>query len=71
LIGQVVRKERLGAATSTFSLAFGVGSLIGPSLSGLAMAHLDPRWLLYLPALLSGVFALLIIGLYRKSAARI
>jgi MFS family permease len=71
LIGQIVSKERLGAATSTFSLAFGVGSLIGPSLSGLAMAHLDPKWLLYLPALLSGVFALLIIGLYRKTAARI
>ena len=71
LIGQIVRKERLGAATSTFSLAFGVGSLIGPSLSGLAMAHLDPRWLFYLPALLSGVFALLIIGLYKKTAARI
>jgi MFS transporter, DHA1 family, multidrug resistance protein len=71
LIGQVVRKERLGAATSTFSLAFGIGSLIGPSLSGLAMTHFDnPRWLLYLPALLSGVFALTIIGLYRKTVAR-
>lgn len=71
LIGQIVRKERLGAATSTFSLAFGVGSLIGPSLSGLAMAHLDPRWLLYLPTLLCGVFALAIIGLYKKTAARL
>jgi MFS family permease len=72
LIGQIVRKERLGAATSTFSLAFGVGSLIGPSVSGLAMTRFDnPKWLLYLPALLCGVFALAIIGLYRKTAARI
>lgn len=72
LIGQIVKKERLGAATSTFSLAFGVGSLIGPSVSGLAMTHFDnPKWLLYLPALLSGVFALAIIGLYRKTAGRI
>jgi MFS family permease len=71
LIGQAVRKERLGAATSTFSLAFGIGSLIGPSVSGLAMAHLDPKWLLYLPALLCGAFAVAIIGLYGKTAARI
>ena len=56
LIGQVVRKERLGAATSTFSLAFGIGSLMGPSASGLAMTHFEnPKWLLYLPALLCGV----------------
>jgi len=69
LIGQVVRKERLGAATSAFSLAFGIGSLIGPSLSGLAMTQLDnPKWLLYLPALLCGVFAVVIIALYRKTA---
>ena len=69
LIGQNVRKERLGAATSTFSLAFGIGSLIGPSLSGFAMTEFDnPKWLLYLPAFLSAVFALIIIVLYRKTA---
>ncbi len=72
LIGHIVRKERLGAATSTFSLAFGVGSLIGPSVSGLAMTHFDnPKWLLYLPTLLCAVFALEIIGLYRRTAARL
>jgi MFS family permease len=71
LLGQIVKKTRLGAATSTFSLAFGVGSLIGPSVSGLAMTHLDnPKWLLYLPALLSAAFAVTIIGLYKKTAAR-
>ena len=71
LIGQIVRKERLGAATSTFSLAFGVGSLIGPAVSGLAMTEFDnPKWLLYLPALLSGVFAVAIVALYKKTAAR-
>jgi MFS family permease len=72
LIGQVVKKERLGAATSTFSLAFGIGSLIGPSASGLAMTHFDnPKWLLYLPSLLAGVFAILIIALYKRTATRL
>lgn len=71
LLGQIVKKERLGAATSTFSLAFGVGSLIGPSVSGLAMTHFDnPKWLLYLPSLLSAAFGVTIIGLYRRTAAR-
>jgi MFS family permease len=71
LIGQIVRKERLGAATSTFSLAFGVGSLVGPSGSGLAMTEFDnPKWLLYLPAALCAVFALMTIMLYQKTTAR-
>lgn len=70
LIGDIVRKERLGAANSTFSLAFGIGSLIGPSISGLAMTHFaNPRWLFYLPSLLSIVFALEIVGLYRRTVA--
>jgi MFS family permease len=72
LIGQIVRKERLGAATSTFSLAFGVGSLVGPSVSGLAMTHLDnPKWLLYLPAALCMGFALTTVVLYGKTTARV
>jgi MFS family permease len=71
LIGEIVRKERLGAAHSTFSLAFGLGSLTGPSISGLAMTHFDnARWLFYLPALLAMVFALEIVGLYRRTAPR-
>jgi MFS family permease len=70
LIGDVVNKKRLGAANSTFSLAFGIGSLIGPSLSGLAMAHFsNPRWLFYLPSLLSAAFALVIVALYRRTTA--
>jgi MFS family permease len=71
LIGQNVRKERLGAATSTFSLAFGIGSLVGPSASGLAMTEFEnPKMLLYIPSLLSGVFAITIIALYRKTVPR-
>jgi MFS family permease len=71
LIGDIVRRERLGAAHSTFSLAFGLGSLSGPSISGLAMTHFtNPRWLFYLPSLLSAVFALEIIALYRTTAPR-
>jgi MFS family permease len=71
LIGETVRKQRLGAAHSTFSLAFGLGSLIGPSMSGLAMTHFDnPKWLFYLPSLLSAAFALEIVGLYKRTAPR-
>lgn len=64
LIGEIVRKERLGAVHSAFSLAFGLGSLIGPSLSGLAMTHLNSRWLFYLPTILSAAFTLEIVALY-------
>lgn len=71
LIGEIVRKERLGAAHSTFSLAFGLGSLTGPSISGLAMTHFEnPRWLFYLPTLLAAGFAVEIVGLYRRTAPR-
>ena len=70
MIGGIVNKSRLGAATSLFSLAFGVGSLIGPSISGLAMTHLGFRWLFYLPSILTAVFVLEMIGLYKATAAR-
>ena len=70
MIGGIVEKNRLGAATSLFSLAFGVGSLIGPSISGLAMTHLGYRWLFYLPSILTATFVLEMIGLYKVSAAR-
>ena len=71
LIGEVVNKKRLGAANSTFSLSFGIGSLIGPSVSGLAMTHFgNPRWLFYLPALLSLGFAFEIVALYRRTVAQ-
>lgn len=70
LIGDIVSRKRLGAANSTFSLAFGIGSLVGPSMSGLAMTHLaNPRWLFYLPTLLSAVFAIEIVALYRRTVA--
>ncbi|HJQ70000.1 MAG TPA: MFS transporter [Blastocatellia bacterium] len=71
MIGGLVSKERLGAATSLFSLAFGIGSLTGPGLSGLAMSELEnPKWLFYLPVLLTTVFSLVMVALYGKTAAR-
>ena len=71
MIGGLVSKERLGAANSLFSLAFGIGSLTGPALSGLAMSYFDnPKWLFYLPALLTAVFSLTLLALYGKTAAR-
>lgn len=71
LIGDIVSKQRLGKATATFSLAFGFGSLIGPSMSGFAMTYFNnSRWLFYLPSLLSAAFVLEIIVLYRKTTRR-
>src|SRR6185436_5893407 len=71
LIGDIVSKRRLGASTATFSLAFGLGSLIGPSMSGFAMTHFNnARWLFYLPSLLSAAFVLEMIILYRKTTRR-
>ena len=71
LIGDIVSKQRLGAATATFSLAFGLGSLIGPSMSGFAMTQFNnPRWLFYLPSLLSAAFVLEILVLYQKTTRR-
>src|SRR6185369_8052483 len=56
IVGSIVRRERLGAANALFSLAFGIGSLTGPAVSGLAMTHLGPRWLFYLPIILTSLF---------------
>jgi len=73
ILGGVVSIERLGAATSLFSLAFGVGSLIGPSLSGLAMVNLGNEWLFYLPSMLTAVFVIELIilnGVRPTSAPR-
>ena len=70
MIGGLVSKERLGAANSLFSLAFGTGSLIGPAVSGLAMTHLGDGWLFYLPSILCGAFTVELILLYRRTAPR-
>lgn len=70
MIGGIMKKERLGAATSLFSLAFGVGSLLGPSISGLAMTHLGYRWLFYLPSILTVAFVIEMLGFYKQIALR-
>ncbi|HEU4387854.1 MAG TPA: MFS transporter [Blastocatellia bacterium] len=68
-LGSVVSHGRLGAATALFSLAFGIGSLTGPTLSGLAMKHLGDRWLFYLPSILCTAFAIELAILYRRTVA--
>ncbi len=70
IIGGIVNKERLGAATSMFSLAFGLGSLVGPTVSGFAMTHYGDRWLFYIPSILTLLFALELIVLYKRIAPR-
>jgi len=70
IIGGIVKRERLGAATSMFSLAFGFGSLVGPSASGFAMTHLGNRWLFYLPSILATAFAFELIVLYKRIASQ-
>jgi MFS family permease len=70
LIGSVVSRERLGAANSLFSLSFGIGSLTGPTVSGLAMTHFSHRWLFYLPIALTMLFAIELLVLYKTTAPR-
>lgn len=70
LIGSVVSRERLGAANSLFSLAFGIGSLTGPTVSGLAMTHFSHRWLFYLPIALTMLFAIELLVLYKTTVPR-
>jgi MFS family permease len=70
IIGEVVKRERLGAATSLFTLVFGIGSLIGPTGSGFAMNHFGDRWLFYLPAILTAAFCLEVIILYNRTRKR-
>ena len=70
MIGGLVKSERMGAATSLFSLAFGIGSLVGPTASGLAMDHLGNPWLFYLPSILVVAFVLELVLLYGRSASK-
>ena len=70
MIGSLVPSERLGSATSLFSLAFGIGSLAGPASSGLAMDHLGDQWLFYLPSLLVAAFAIGLLALRKTQAIR-
>jgi MFS family permease len=70
IIGGLVSGKKLGAATSMFSLAFGIGSLVGPAISGLSMDHLGNKWLFYLPALLVLAFVVELSLLYRRKPAR-
>ena len=70
IIGTLVAPKRLGAANSLFSLSFGIGSLTGPGLSGLAMTHFGDRWLFYLPLALTTLFAIELLALYKATAPR-
>lgn len=70
IIGGIVSKERLGAATAMFSFAFGFGSLVGPFVSGFAMTNFGNRWLFYIPSVLTALFALELIVLYKRIAPR-
>jgi len=70
IIGGIVSKKRLGSATSMFSLAFGFGSLVGPSVSGFAMARLGNQWLFYLPSILAIAFAMELIALYKRISSQ-
>jgi MFS family permease len=66
IIGESVRPRKLGAANALFSLMFGIGSLVGPAVSGFAMNRFGNVWLFYLPAMLSAVFALEILLLKNR-----
>lgn len=67
MVGEITKGERLGAATALFSLAFGTGSLIGPSISGLAMNRFGYDALFYVPAGLTAIFSIAITAIDGKS----
>jgi MFS family permease len=69
IIGESVRPKKLGAANALFSLMFGIGSLVGPTMSGVAMNRLGNAWLFYLPAGFTLLFALEIL-LFRRAAIK-
>jgi MFS family permease len=70
LIGELVSGKRLGAATALFTLLFGIGSLVGPTVSGFAMTHMGNKWLFYLPAMLTVGFCFEVIFLYKRANGR-
>lgn len=70
IIGEMASRERLGAANALFSLLFGIGSLTGPAISGLAMEKIGNGWLFYLPAILSAIFCVEVAALYRFTVKR-
>jgi MFS family permease len=70
IIGETVSSKKMGAATSLFTLVFGIGSFVGPTLSGFAMNQLGDKWLFYLPAILTAAFCLEVIILYNKTEGR-
>jgi MFS family permease len=70
LIGELVSGKRLGAATALFTLLFGIGSLVGPTVSGFAMTHMGNKWLFYLPAMLTIGFCFEVIFLYKRANGR-
>ena len=70
IIGGIVKKEKMGAATSLFTLSFAFGSLTGPAVSGLAMDKLSYFWLFYLPAMLCAAFSIELGILYKRVATR-
>lgn len=69
LIGELVSGKRLGAATALFTLLFGIGSLAGPTISGLAMNRLGDKWLFYLPAMLTAGFCIELLLLYKRAGS--
>ena len=70
LLGEIAKPERLGAANALFSLMFGIGSLIGPTLSGVAMNRFGYGWLFYLPAILTTAFAIEVTLLHNLTRVR-
>lgn len=70
IIGEMVGTGRLGAANALFSLLFGIGSLTGPAVSGFAMDRIGKGWLFYLPSLLTALFCLEAVALYRVTVSR-
>jgi UMF2 family putative MFS family transporter len=68
LLAGMARENKFGAMTALFSLSFGIGSLSGPGLSGLAMNKIGIEWLFYLPAILTCSFMVMLAALSLRTA---
>jgi MFS family permease len=66
LIGQRFQGADLAAASALFGVLWGSGSILGPSVGGLAMDFTGPHGLPLALALLSGLFLLLPAGAWLR-----
>lgn len=67
LIADLIPREQMGAANSTFSFAFGFGSIIGPIVTGAFTNYLGIRFLFYPMCAMGFIFFIIMVMESRKN----